>query len=62
VTEQVFEKPCLDCDGTVAFAGPGNGTCPGCGLRMFLTEAGQVGHYPGEGWTEPGYGRRRRRE
>lgn len=44
---------CLDCQTVVIFPRPGDATCPGCGLRMFMNEAGQVGRYPSEGW-EPG--------
>lgn len=61
MSEHLFdEKPCIDCQTMVTFAGPGDATCPRCGLRMYLTEAGQVGRYPSEGW-EPGgiQGRRR---
>ena len=47
------EKPCLDCDSTVTFVGPGDATCSNCGLPMFLTETGQTGRYPRPDW-EPG--------
>ena len=44
MTEHLFvEEPCLDCQAIVSFVGPGDGTCPHCGLRMYLTADGQVG-------------------
>jgi hypothetical protein len=36
----------------------GDATCPGCGLPMYVTKAGQVGRYPEGDWT-PGYGRQK---
>jgi hypothetical protein len=53
MTEQTFDRACLDCPATVTFPGPGDATCPKCGLRMFLTAGGQVGRYPSQDW-EPG--------
>ena len=51
----MFEKPCLDCPSVVAFAEqPGDAVCPGCGLRMYLTDDGQVGRYQAEGWRPGG--------
>ena len=56
------EKPCVDCQTSVTFPQPGDGTCPRCGLRMFLNEAGQVGRYPAEDWQPGGIqGRRQQR-
>jgi hypothetical protein len=56
-----MEKPCLDCDATVTFSGPGDATCSNCGLGMYLTEAGQTGRYPRPDWdpNEGFQGRRR---
>jgi hypothetical protein len=54
MTEQTFDKPCVDCQATVTFAGPGNAICPECGLGMFLTASGQMGRYPAPGWHPAG--------
>jgi hypothetical protein len=51
------DKPCLDCDATVSFPEPGDATCPGCGLVMYLTDSGQVGCYPRD-WVFGFQGRR----
>jgi hypothetical protein len=38
---------CLDCRSEVEFADPpADATCPGCGLRMYLTAEGERGRYP----------------
>jgi hypothetical protein len=65
--EQMFDakgssmitRRCLDCDTQVMFPQVGDATCPGCGLRMYVTEAGQVGRYPAGDWTPGGYGRQK---
>jgi hypothetical protein len=36
-----MDKPCLDCDATVTFSGPGDATGPNCVLPMF---------FPSRGW------------
>jgi hypothetical protein len=53
--EHLFaERPYLDCQATAIFTGPGDATCPSCGLRMYFTASGRVGRYPSEGWTPGG--------
>jgi hypothetical protein len=52
-------RRCLDCDTIVTFPEIGDATCPGCGLRMYVTKAGQVGRYPAGDWTPGGYGRQK---
>jgi hypothetical protein len=60
--EQMFEKPCLDSQTTATFPAGGDATCPGCGLRMYLTDGGQVGRYPAANWEPGGIQGRRRSE
>ena len=51
VEEPEVVRPCLDCRAVVTFDGqPGDGTCPACGLRQYLTA-------PGPNWPEGGQGR-----
>jgi hypothetical protein len=53
-------RRCLDCETLVMFLPEiGDATCPDCGLRMYVTEAGQVGRYPAGDWTPGGYGRQK---
>jgi hypothetical protein len=59
MTEQVFDRPCIDCGRVVAFPRPGlDTTCPNCGL--YLSTGGQVGRYPSDGWSPGGIQGRRR--
>jgi hypothetical protein len=57
----MFEYPCRDCPAVVVFREqPGDAICPGCGLKLYLTDTGEVGAYPPEGWTPGGIQGRRR--
>jgi hypothetical protein len=53
MTEQTFDKPCLDCRANVTFPVPGDVTCEACGAKLFATASGLIGRYPREDW-EPG--------
>jgi hypothetical protein len=45
---------CLDCQQLVTFAArPGETTCEGCGLRLYVTDGGQLGRLPAADW-QPG--------
>jgi hypothetical protein len=46
----------LECDTLDTFSELGDATCPGCGTRMYVNEAGQVGRYGAGDWTPGGYG------
>ena len=54
LSEHMFDTRCLDCRTPVTLPErPGDGTCPSCQLRMYLTEDGALGRYPDAGW-KPG--------
>jgi DNA-directed RNA polymerase subunit RPC12/RpoP len=55
----MITRRCLDCDAIVTFPQQGDATCPGCGSRMYINEAGQIGRYGAGDWTPGGYGRQK---
>jgi hypothetical protein len=56
----MFDYQCRDCLTIVTFPErPGDGTCPNCGLAMYVTDAGEVGVYPPEDWSPGGIQGRR---
>jgi hypothetical protein len=56
----MFDYQCRDCLTIVTFPErPGDGTCPNCGLAMYVTAAGEVGVYPPEDWSPGGIQGRR---
>ncbi|MDQ1441346.1 MAG: hypothetical protein QOG97_1574 [Acidimicrobiaceae bacterium] len=51
----MFDSKCLDCRGAVSFMEqPGDAVCPECGLRLYLTDDGQLGRYLPDGWRPGG--------
>ncbi|HEX9549271.1 MAG TPA: hypothetical protein VF942_18160 [Acidimicrobiales bacterium] len=47
----MFQHRCVDCFAPVVFVTrPGEATCFGCGLRVYLNESDHIGAYPPEGW------------
>jgi hypothetical protein len=55
----MITRRCLDCPALVTFPELEDATCPSCGSRMYINEAGQVGRYGAGDWTVGGYGRQK---
>jgi hypothetical protein len=50
----MVQRRCLDCQVLVSFADePGEATCSGCGLHLYVTGDGQLGRLPADDW-QPG--------
>jgi len=51
IVAPMFEHHCVDCRSPVVFpTRPGETTCFGCGVRLYLSERGGPAPYPPEGW------------